>query len=822
MRRAQLQRAIEARTDELATPALVIDLDAVEHNVAAMVGRVGDAGRWRPHVKTVKQPTIVGALLDAGVFRFKAATPAEVALVLDAAADRALPRPVDVLLAYPAAAPQLRAMIELRRTHPHAHLGLLADDPEHLQALVSAIGEPAELMPFELWLDVDVGMHRTGSPAARWREALPTSSPSSHWLRPTGLHGYDGHLSWSQRPDAHAGYDALVELAAALPFAVEHIVTSGTHSYAHALEHEGLRRGPWAHQVSPGTLVLSDRRSAAAARDLGLRQAAFVLSRVVARPGPDRITLDAGSKALAPDCPAPGCAVLGEPDLEPLTASEEHRPVRVTAGPRPARGELLWLVPDHVCTTVNLHAEALYLRTDTIVGSATVQARGHRPWLRLGAALLLATASMTSGGCQDIVTNVEVQLLLPQDATDLQRTNNVSVVLEPEGFAETLATDGLDFALSFERLPDATPRTLAVFLAEDDDLLAWGRTPPFTYGGAGGGVTLLVARPGVMGPLPLDFAEPDATARAATIAQLGVLVLASDGSTLFLDGYQYTLQAAASLPVTPAAADSRLVGAPDGSVVWISFGPAPTAWRFDVLADQWQPLPLGGDLTPRPGAATFIDPEAGTVRLFGGGQADDVVEVSTVGDGPRELAVVEGLRLDGPRRGATAARLGSHWVLVGGDDPTAPAVWRADAFDGAGPVGAWTGAACETLDASSPHLLCLGGLRDEMPTADALSLTLDAQGGLAVQVRPALLPAAMADPLVLADDGAVYAQGAGRWLRIDRGDLTITEPVGSATRAEGGSTTVLPGGAATLLVGGRDVDGVALTRWSVFAPAIAP
>src|SRR5690606_21989328 len=117
---AALSRAVAPHLRRLATPALVIDLDAVEHNVAAVVRRVGDASRWRPHVKTIKQPTLVGLLLDAGVHRFKAATPAEVALVLEAAAARALPRPVDVLLAYPAAPPQLLAMLALRRAHPLA------------------------------------------------------------------------------------------------------------------------------------------------------------------------------------------------------------------------------------------------------------------------------------------------------------------------------------------------------------------------------------------------------------------------------------------------------------------------------------------------------------------------------------------------------------------------------------------------------------------------------------------------------------------------------------------------------------------------------
>jgi D-serine deaminase-like pyridoxal phosphate-dependent protein len=818
-RAATLARAVAPVAAQLSTPALVIDLNAVEHNVAAMVRRVGHPSRWRPHVKTLKQPTLVGCLMDAGVHRFKAATPAEVALVLDAAAARALPAPVDVLLAYPAAPPQLRAMLALRRAHPHARLGLLADSPAHAVELARGIEQDLhaadELPAFDLWLDVDVGMHRTGSPATAWRDADIARHPS---LVPVGLHGYEGHLGWSERAAAHAGYDALCELASALPFRVAQICTSGTHGYAHALAHTGLAHGPWSHQVGPGTLVLSDRRSAPAAQDLGLRQAAFVCSRVVARPGDDRITLDAGSKALAPDCPAPACAVLGEPAWVPLPASEEHRPVRIDHGPRPARGSLAWLVPDHVCTTVNLHAEALYLRTDAIVGSAPVLARGYRPWLAL-AGLLVALAGPGTA-CQPITTAVDVQLLLPDDQTELQRTNNVSVVLEPQGFARTVATDGLDFGLSFEVPPDGVVRTLAVYLAEDDALLAWGRTPPFSYAGAAEGLSLLLARPGALTPLPLEFAQPDAAARVAPIADVGMLVLASDGSALFLDTYQYTLEAASSLDDGPAVDDGVLVGAADGGVVRVAWHDGVAAWRFDALTDTWQALELGGDRQPRPGAAVWIDPEGETLRLLGGGQAIDVVELALRGSEARDVAPVDGLRLAGPRSGATAIELDGHLLAIGGDDPSVPLAWRADAEQAAGPPTAWTALACASLTDSPPQALCVGGLRDGTPTADALRLALP-DGTLAVEVLTDFLPLPLPAPLLLSDDAALYAQGEGRGLRIDRADLGITEPPDPAPRAAGGSLAPLPSGA-MLLVGGLDLDGAPLDRWYAFAPTVEP
>ncbi len=369
----RLDRALAPLLDRLITPALVLDLDAIEHNVAAMLARVGDPRRWRPHLKTVKQEIAIELLLAAGLRDFKVATLDELALVLAVAG----PRELDVLLAYPPTRPVLDGARNLARVHPSARVQLLADSPEHLYELAG--WTRADDAPLELQLDVDLGMGRTGSAPERWAELdeLPAS------VRVSGLHGYEGHLRWTDRAEADAAYDRLIALARALgrrhDLALDslQLVTSGTHGYAHALAHAELARGPWKHQVSPGTIVLSDGRSHAAAADLGLRQAAFVASRVIST-GPGRVTLDAGSKAITPDGEPPSCRVLARPELEPQRASEEHLPCLVAPeGEAPARGRLVWLIPEHVCTTVNLHREALWIRGDACIGRGSVAAAGH-------------------------------------------------------------------------------------------------------------------------------------------------------------------------------------------------------------------------------------------------------------------------------------------------------------------------------------------------------------------------------------------------------------------------------------------------------------
>jgi D-serine deaminase-like pyridoxal phosphate-dependent protein len=369
----RLGRAIAPFLDQLITPALVIDLDAVADNLAAAIARFGGPDRWRPHLKTSKQAVVIEAMLRAGLRRFKVATCDELELLLRTADSV----PVDALLAYPVQRAAATAAIGIARAWPHATVRLLADSPAHLDALASWAGEH----PLGVVLDVDVGMHRTGSAPEIWSELASMPAP----LALAGLHGYDGHLQWSQRDAAHRGYDQLCALANALARrcgvdqAKLELITSGTHSYAHALAHAGLQDGPWQHCVSPGTIVLSDRRSDEAAADIGLRQAAFVATRVVSV-GPGRATLDAGSKAIAPDIAPPNCAALDHPELEPQQPSEEHLPCRIQPGAQaPALGELLWLVPEHVCTTVNLYREAVWIRDGQFAGIGPVTASGHRP-----------------------------------------------------------------------------------------------------------------------------------------------------------------------------------------------------------------------------------------------------------------------------------------------------------------------------------------------------------------------------------------------------------------------------------------------------------
>jgi D-serine deaminase-like pyridoxal phosphate-dependent protein len=99
---------------------------------------------------------------------------------------------------------------------------------------------------------------------------------------------------------------------------------------------------------------------------------------VVSHPAPGMITCDAGHKTVSADAGLPTCLVVGHPELDPLTPSEEHLPMRVADGAAvPAIGELLFLVPRHVCPTVNNFDHAVIVSGGDLIAVEPVSARGR-------------------------------------------------------------------------------------------------------------------------------------------------------------------------------------------------------------------------------------------------------------------------------------------------------------------------------------------------------------------------------------------------------------------------------------------------------------
>ncbi len=352
------------RPEDLQTPSLLIDLDTVRHNLATMRHYLdGDWQRWRPHVKTCKVPEVLELLLEAGVRRFKVATTRECEQ-LAATANR---RPIDVLLAMAQDGANLRRLVAIAGKHPQHRFAMLSEQPAHAERLAGhGLG---------VFVDLDPGFHRSGVPMRERDRIAAVTVGAGSQMR--GFHCYEGHLHGAIQAErtaaARAIYAELTALARSLAKPGE-LITSGTPTFAAALAYDPLRQ--FDHTVSPGTVVYWDTRSA----ELGIEGfgcAVAVQARVVSMPAADRITLDAGSKAIDAAAGEPCAVALGPWHLRALTPSEEHLPMVVERGPAPPLGTLLRLLPRHVCPTVNLADQAGLLENGALRAVVPVRARGH-------------------------------------------------------------------------------------------------------------------------------------------------------------------------------------------------------------------------------------------------------------------------------------------------------------------------------------------------------------------------------------------------------------------------------------------------------------
>jgi D-serine deaminase-like pyridoxal phosphate-dependent protein len=310
-------------------------------------------------------------LSERGVRHFKCATTLELATACEAGA-------ADVLLAYPAMGANAQRARAIAADFPGTSISVLVETVEQArQWRGSRLG---------IFLDLNPGMNRTGIPQEDTARILALAKEiAAGGLRFRGLHYYDGHLGGLEMAErtaaAHRGYDRLLRIADELSrsgLPVEEVITAGTPSFPCTVSYAGFRRAPFAWRASPGTVVYCDATSLAQLpAELGYRPAALVISRVVSHPQPDTVTCDAGHKSVSADAGVPTCAVLGHPELQPCAPSEEHLPMTVTSGAPPAAGELLYLVPRHVCPTVNNFDYALIVRRGVIEAVEKVNARGR-------------------------------------------------------------------------------------------------------------------------------------------------------------------------------------------------------------------------------------------------------------------------------------------------------------------------------------------------------------------------------------------------------------------------------------------------------------
>jgi len=355
--------------DEVPSPALLVYPERIEENVARMVRLCGGPDRLRPHVKTHKLPQVIRMQLDSGIRKFKCATVAETEMTAAAGAP-------DVLLAYQPVGPNVARLFELVEKYPKTTFSAIADDETAIAALSRAAVAAGRTL--DMYLDLDCGMHRTGvmpGPDAAQRYRQIATSPG---LRAAGFHVYDGHIHDTDIlvrsaacQDAFGPVRALRDELAQSGLPVPTIVAGGTPTFPlHARQPDV--------DCSPGTCLFWDWGYTTKLPDMDFLVAALLLTRVVSKPGGNRLCLDLGHKAVASENPHPRVQFVGLEDATAVGHSEEHLVIETLHADRVEVGACLYGTPWHICPTVALHSEAVAVKEGLAAERWPIAARARR------------------------------------------------------------------------------------------------------------------------------------------------------------------------------------------------------------------------------------------------------------------------------------------------------------------------------------------------------------------------------------------------------------------------------------------------------------
>jgi len=328
---------------ELDTPALYVDLDVLERNIARMQAQCRAWGvALRPHVKTHKIPEIAQMQLDAGAIGITVAKVGEAEV---------LPGD-DVLVAYPLQKPKLPRLKELAKTR-------------RVKVAVDSVGVARDLEGIDTLVEIDVGVGRCGAQSPE--QAVEIAQVCSDFQ---GIFYWPSWLDETGFRSASAKIDAVLDALGAAGLEAK-IVSGGSTPGA-----SKTPLIPQTTEIRPGTYVFYDASSLAAQVSAEADCALRVLTTVVSTAVPGQCVIDAGSKTFSSDQTV-GSGTFGHFIDRPWTMrkmNEEHGYVEIDGKPRV--GEKVWVVPSHCCATVNLHDEIWYGRGGRVDGSWIVAARG--------------------------------------------------------------------------------------------------------------------------------------------------------------------------------------------------------------------------------------------------------------------------------------------------------------------------------------------------------------------------------------------------------------------------------------------------------------
>jgi D-serine deaminase-like pyridoxal phosphate-dependent protein len=346
---------------EYGTPVAVIDMDRVERNIARVQAACDAAGvANRPHIKTHKSPMLARLQIQAGAKGITCQKLGEAEVMANAGVD-------DILISYNLLGEE--KMTRLGALQAKAHMTVAADNPVVIAGLPQAAAISGR--PLSVVVECDTGRKRAGVETPSEAIALAREIAASKGLVFAGFMLYPTETGWDE---AQQFYDEALAGVRAHGLDAAMVSTGGTPN----LKNVGTLKGATEHR--PGTYIYNDRMQVKAGVATWDDCALNIYSTVVSRAGPDRGILDAGSKTLTSDTGG-GLdghgLILEHPEARIARFAEEHGFLDLArSNTRPNVGDVVRIVPNHVCVVVNMMDEVVMVRGEEIVGTLPVAARG--------------------------------------------------------------------------------------------------------------------------------------------------------------------------------------------------------------------------------------------------------------------------------------------------------------------------------------------------------------------------------------------------------------------------------------------------------------
>jgi D-serine deaminase-like pyridoxal phosphate-dependent protein len=362
---------MQALTDIPQTPGLVIDESIVARNLARLAIYCNEHHiGLRPHTKTHKSIEMAKRQMSAGAVGLTTAKVGEAEGMIQASSD--------VLMAYPAVdVARCERLAVLAKTNT---IRVAVDSQTALDVLAAAARQRGSCIG--ILVDLDVGMHRTGTQSPHAALELAQAVTRSPSLRLDGLFFYPGHV-WEPAAEQREPLGLVADrLEQALSLwsgcgLAAPIVSGGSTPTAYQ-----SHLIPQVTEIRPGTYIYNDMNTVAAGFCTLDDCAATLVCTVVSTAVPGKVVIDGGSKTFSSDRnvrrPESGHGYVVEyPQAKVARLSEEHGELDITACERaPSVGDRVHIIPNHICPCVNLQDTAWLRAADGRVRSIIIDTRG--------------------------------------------------------------------------------------------------------------------------------------------------------------------------------------------------------------------------------------------------------------------------------------------------------------------------------------------------------------------------------------------------------------------------------------------------------------